>query len=139
MVIDLDICMPGLACYDFGDTIRFAACTGEEDERDTEKMKLDLGLFRAYTEGYLSQTADILTKEEIESLATGAAVITLELASRFLGDYLTGDKYFRIDYPEHNLVRARAQLALYKDMMVHMGDMQNTVREIRNEQCAIRN
>ena len=130
VVIDLDTCMPGLACYDFGDTIRFAACTGEEDEKDTEKMKLDLGLFRAYTEGYLSQTADILTKEEIESLATGAAVITLELASRFLGDYLTGDKYFRIDYPEHNLVRARAQLALYKDMMVHMGDMQSIVKEL---------
>ena len=53
-----------------------------------------------------------------------------ELASRFLGDYLTGDKYFRIDYPEHNLVRARAQLALYKDMMVHMGDMQNIVKEL---------
>ena len=130
VVIDLDTCMPGLACYDFGDTIRFAACTGEEDEKDTEKMKLDLGLFRAYTEGYLSQTADILTEKEIESLATGAAVITLELASRFLGDYLTGDKYFRIDYPEHNLVRARAQLALYKDMMVHMGDMQSIVKEL---------
>ena len=139
VVIDLDTCMPGLACYDFGDTIRFAACTGEEDERDTEKMKLDLGLFRAYTEGYLSQTAEILTEKEIESLATGAAVITLELASRFLGDYLTGDKYFRIDYPEHNLVRARAQLALYKDMMVHMGDMQNTVKAISNDKLAMSN
>ena len=130
VVIDLDTCMPGLACYDFGDTIRFAACTAEEDEKDTEKMKLDLGLFRAYTEGYLSQTADILTEKEIESLATGAAVITLELASRFLGDYLTGDRYFRIDYPEHNLVRARAQLALFRDMMAHMGDMQSIVREL---------
>ena len=130
VVIDLDTCMPGLACYDFGDTIRFAACTGEEDERDTDKMKLDLGLFRAYTEGYLSQTADILTEKEIESLPTGAAVITLELASRFLGDYLTGDKYFRIDYPEHNLVRARAQLALFRNMMKHMDDMKNIVKEL---------
>ena len=69
-----------------------------------EKIKLDLRLFWAYTEGYLSQTADILTEKEIESLPVGAAVITLELASRFLGDYLTGDRYFRIDYPEHNLV-----------------------------------
>ena len=71
-----------------------------------------------------------MTKIEIESLAIGAAVITLELASRFLGDYLTGDKYFWIDYTEHNLVRARAQLALYKDMMAHMGDMQNIVKEL---------
>ena len=127
VVIDLDTCMPGLACHDFGDTIRFAACTAEEDQ--VEGMALDLRFFRAYTEGYLSQTADILTKAELESLATGAAVITLELASRFLGDYLSGDKYFRIDYPEHNLVRAKAQLALFQDMMKHMDEMQAIVKE----------
>ena len=128
VIIDLDTCMPGLACYDFGDTIRFAACTAEEDERDCSKMKLDLTLFRAYAEGYLSETADFLTEAERESLPTGAAVITLELASRFLGDYLVGDKYFRIDYPEHNLVRARAQLALFKDMLLHLDDMREIIR-----------
>ena len=130
VVIDLDTCMPGLACYDFGDTIRFGACTAEEDEKDVSKMKLDLNLFRAYTEGYLSETRNFLTEAELDSLATGAAVITLELSSRFLADYLIGDKYFRIDYPEHNLVRARAQLALFQDMMLHMDEMQGIVREI---------
>ena len=130
VVIDLDTCMPGLACYDFGDTIRFGACTTEEDEKDTSKMKLDLDLFRAYTEGYLSEAQSFLTDAEVYSLATGAAVITLELSSRFLADYLTGDKYFRIDYPEHNLVRAKAQLALFQDMMLHMDEMQGIVREL---------
>lgn len=130
VIIDLDTCMPGLACYDFGDTIRFAACTAQEDEKDVSRMKLNLELFRAYTQGYLSETATMLSAAEIESLATGAAVITLELASRFLGDYLEGDKYFRIDYPGHNLVRAKAQLALFKDMMLHMEDMQNIVKEL---------
>jgi Putative homoserine kinase type II (protein kinase fold) len=130
VIIDLDTCMPGLACYDFGDTIRFAACTAEEDEKDCSRMKLDLELFRAYTEGYLSE-ATFLTDAELDSLATGAAVITLELASRFLGDYLVGDKYFRIDYPEHNLVRAKAQLALFRDMMLHMEDMRAIIREYR--------
>jgi len=130
VVIDLDTCMPGLACYDFGDTIRFAACTAEEDERDTSRMKLDLKLFRAYAEGYISQLGDVLTPAELDSLPTGAAVITLELASRFLCDYLEGDKYFRIDYPEHNLIRARAQLALFRDMMAHMDDMRAIVREL---------
>ena len=122
--------MPGLACYDFGDTIRFAACTAEEDERDCDKMKLDLRLFRAFTEGYLGEMGACLSNAERESLATGAAVITLELASRFLGDYLVGDKYFRIDYPEHNLVRARAQLALFRDMMAHMEDMKRIIMTI---------
>ena len=107
VIIDLDTCMPGLACYDFGDTV-----------------------FRAYAEGYLGELRGVLTPAEIESLATGAAVITLELASRFLGDYLIGDKYFRIDYPEHNLVRARAQLALFEDMMRHMDDMRRIVRAL---------
>ena len=128
VIIDLDTCMPGLACYDFGDTIRFAACTGEEDEKDCEKMKLDLALFKAYAEGYLSETKSFLTQSELDSLATGAAVITLELASRFLADYLVGDKYFRVDYPEHNLVRAKAQLALFGDMLLHMEDMRAIIR-----------
>lgn len=129
VIIDLDTCMPGLACYDFGDTIRFAACTAEEDERDYQRMKLNLAFFRAYAEGYLAETRSFLTEAELDSLATGAAVITIELASRFLGDYLAGDKYFRIDYPEHNLVRARAQLALFQDMMLHMEDMRRIIRE----------
>lgn len=130
VVIDLDTCMPGLACYDFGDTIRFAACTAEEDTRDTSRQKLDLKLFRAFTEGYIGQLRTVLTKAELESLSTGAAVITLELASRFLCDYLEGDKYFRVEYPEHNLVRAKAQLALFQDMMLHMEDMRRIVKDL---------
>ena len=133
VVVDLDTCMPGLACYDFGDAVRAAACTGEEDEADTSKMKLDLNLFRVYTEGYLGETADILTENELDSLATGAAVIALELSSRFLDDYITGDKYFRISYPDQNLKRARAQLALFKDMMLHMDEMKSIVREVAGQ------
>lgn len=127
VIIDLDTCMPGLACYDFGDTVRFAACTAQEDH--PEGMSLDLELMRAYTEGYLSEAGSVLTKNEIDSLATGAAIITLELASRFLLDYLVGDRYFRIDYADHNLVRARAQLALFTDMMRHMDDMREIIRQ----------
>ena len=131
VIIDLDTCMPGLACYDFGDTIRFAACTAEEDEPDESKMKLDLELFRAYTEGYLSQMGDVLSDKERKSLAAGAAVITLELASRFLGDYLIGDKYFRIDYPGAQSGPRKAQLALFRDMMLHMDDMQAIIADCR--------
>ena len=127
VIIDLDTCMPGLACYDFGDTIRFAACTAEEDQ--PEGMRLDLDLMRAYTEGYLGEMKDVLSGAEIDSLSTGTAIITLELASRFLGDYLVGDKYFRIDYPEQNLRRAQAQLALFRDMMAHMDDMKRIIKE----------
>jgi len=129
VIIDLDTCMPGLACYDFGDTIRFAACTAEEDQ--PEGMSLDLQLMKAYTEGYMSEAKNILSEGEIASLPIGAAVITLELASRFLLDYLVGDKYFRIDYPEQNLRRAQAQLKLFEDMMRHMERMKEIVADCR--------
>lgn len=129
VIIDLDTCMPGLACYDFGDTIRFAPCTAEEDQ--PEGMELDLDLMRAYTEGYMSSARSVLTDAEVESLATGAAIITLELASRFLGDYLIGDKYFRIDYEDQNLKRAQAQLALFLDMMAHMDERRSHPRITR--------
>ena len=128
VIIDLDTCMPGLACYDFGDTIRFAACSAQEDQ--PEDMGLDLALMKAYTEGYLSEAGSVLTTNEIESLATGAAVITLELASRFLLDYLVGDKYFRIEYADQNLRRAQAQLKLFQDMMAHMDEMRAIIRTI---------
>lgn len=128
VIIDLDTCMPGLAAYDFGDTIRFAACTADEDK--SAGMRLNLDLFRACAEGYLSEVKDVLTRAEIDSLATGAAVITLELSSRFLADYLVGDKYFRIDSPDHNLKRTKAQLFLFQDMMAHMDDMQRIIAEV---------
>lgn len=127
-VIDLDTCMPGLVCHDFGDMIRFAACAA--DTADPSRRKLDLSRFRACAEGYLSETRDFLTSAELDSLAAGAAVITLELASRFLADYLTGDRYFRIEHPEHNLVRARGQLSLFQDMMAHMEEMQSIISKL---------
>ena len=127
VIIDLDTCMPGLACYDFGDTIRFAACTGEEDDPENY---LDMNLFGAYAEGYIRETSDILTDKELDSLTLGSCIITLELASRFLDDYITGDKYFRIDWPTQNLDRARSQLSLFRSMREHYDEMNAIVHRI---------
>ena len=115
-VLDLDTVMPGSSLYDFGDSIRFGAATAAEDEPDTSKMSLDLHLFEVYTKGFL-EAAPSLTDMEVTMLPLGAYIMTLELAVRFLKDYLDGDLYFsKIAYPEHNLVRARSQIALVKDM-----------------------
>lgn len=130
VIIDLDTCMPGLACHDFGDTIRFAACRGTENDRNLDNMKIDLELFRAFAEGYIGETSDFLTDQELNSMALGAATITLELASRFLDDYLVGDKYFRIAYPTENLDRTRSQLSLFQDMMLHLDEMDKIVHEV---------
>ena len=130
-VIDLDTCMPGLVCHDFGDMIRFAACS--VDASDPVRRTLDLERFRACAEGYLSETGDFLTPAELGSLAPGAAVIALELASRFLTDHLTGDPYFRAEYPGHNLVRAKAQLSLFQDMMAKMEEMQAIIPALTSD------
>ena len=129
-VVDLDTVMPGLCAFDFGDAIRFGASTAAEDEKDLSKVHFDMDLYRAYAEGYLSEVADALTPNEVDSLAVGAKMMTLENGIRFLGDYLNGDVYFKTDYPEHNLVRARTQFKLLSEMDEHWDDMLACVREL---------
>ena len=131
-VLDLDTVMPGLSLYDFGDSIRFGAATAAEDEPDSSKMKLDLHLFEVYTRGYL-EGATKLTEREVAMLPMGALVITLELATRFLKDYLDGDLYFKTAYPEHNLVRARTQIALVADMQDKWEEMNRIVAKVAAE------
>lgn len=128
-VLDLDTVMPGLSVYDFGDAVRFGAATAPEDVPDPAKMQLDLHLFEVYTRGYLT-AAPSLTPKEVEMLPMGALVMTLELGTRFLKDYLDGDLYFGTAYPEHNLVRARAQFALVADMERKWAEMQQIVRSV---------
>jgi thiamine kinase-like enzyme len=115
-VIDLDTIMPGLTAYDFGDGARSIASTTEEDEADLTKVKLDLDKFERFTKGYLKNLKNSLTQNEIESLGISVYIMTLELASRFLEDYLNGDVYFRTHYGEQNLRRTRCQIALCKDI-----------------------
>jgi len=129
VVIDLDTVMPGLMGHDFGDAIRFAANFVEEDCPEADKAGVDLDVFRTFAQGFLSQTAKTLTDTEADTLAMSCFVLTAELATRFLADYLDGDLYFNTKYPGHNLVRARCQIALAKDMLAKMPQMEAIVRE----------
>ena len=115
-VIDLDTVMPGSALYDYGDSIRFGANTGAEDEKDLSKISCDLELFSLYTKGFIEGCGGSLTEKEIRMLPMGAKLMTLECGMRFLTDYLEGDHYFKIHRPEHNLDRTRTQFRLVKDM-----------------------
>ena len=115
-IIDLDTIMPGLALNDFGDSIRFGANTGAEDEIDLSKVSLSLELFEAYAKGFISGCNGKLTENEIKMLPVGAMVMTFECGMRFLTDYLEGDVYFKIARENHNLDRARCQFKLVADM-----------------------
>lgn len=128
-IIDLDTIMPGLAANDFGDSIRFGAATAEEDEQNLDLMHFDISLYELYVKGYLEETKDVLTEAEIKSLPWGARLMTLECGIRFLTDYLQGDTYFKTDYPEHNLVRARTQFRLVDEMEQQFDRMQELVKK----------
>lgn len=127
-VIDLDTVMPGYVHYDFGDAIRTAANMASEDEKDLSIIEMNINLFKAYAEGYLGETRNILNAVEKEYLAFAPKVITYIIALRFLTDYLDGDNYFKIHHKDHNLQRARAQLQLLKSMENQYGQMKSIIR-----------
>ena len=122
-VIDLDTTMPGLSINDFGDSIRFGANHSAEDEKDLSKVNFDIERYEVYTRGFLEGAKGSLTPAELEYLPWGARLMTLECGIRFLTDYLDGDHYFRIHYPEQNQDRCRTQFKLVKDMEEQFADM----------------
>ncbi len=128
-VIDLDTVMPGSMLYDYGDSIRFGASSGAEDETDLSKIYCDLELFEAYTKGFLEELSDSITPKEAELLAFSAKLMTFECGIRFLADYLNGDTYFKIHRPKHNLDRCRTQFKLVYDMEQKMDQMNDIVKK----------
>ena len=129
-IIDLDTTMPGLSIYDFGDSIRFGANHSAEDEKDLSKVNFDIELYARYTRGFLEGARGGLTEAELDYLPWGAKLMTLECGIRFLTDYLDGDHYFHIRYPEQNLDRCRTQFKLVADMEAQWEQMHSIVKEI---------
>jgi Ser/Thr protein kinase RdoA (MazF antagonist) len=115
-VIDLDTVMPGLSLYDFGDLVRTAAGTGDEDEADLSRIGFRRSLYDAIGEGFLDQAGHLLTPAEIELLPLSARYMTWIMGIRFLADYLNGDVYYHTHYPGQNLRRCRAQFRLMETM-----------------------
>ncbi|MBR2343571.1 MAG: ROK family protein [Clostridia bacterium] len=128
-VIDLDTIMPGYSVNDFGDSIRFGATTALEDETDLTKVNFDISLYELYVKGFIEGAAGGLTAGELELLPIGAIMMTLECGMRFLTDYLSGDVYFRVHRPSHNLDRARNQFKLVADMESRLDEMKAIVRK----------
>ena len=128
-VIDLDTVMPGLAAFDFGDSIRFGAATAAEDEKDLSRVTMSLDLYSTFTRGFISSYPG-MTEAEKDSLPWGAKLMTLECGVRFLTDYLNGDIYFSIHRPEHNLDRCRTQIKLVHDMDEKWDEMNRIVCQL---------
>lgn len=129
-VIDLDTVMPGLVHFDFGDAMRTFTNTAAEDEKDLSKVSMNIEFFENFAAGYLSATKFMLTGEEKKHLAFSAKYFTYLHVLRFLTDYIEGDIYYKIDYREHNLVRARNQYALLKSMESNYNTMRKIISEL---------
>jgi hypothetical protein len=128
-VIDLDTVMNGCSLYDFGDMVRTAARTMDEDERDLDKIVLNIRFFEALTRGYLEDARAFLTPLEVENMVTAGKVITFTIGIRFLADHLMGDVYFKIHRPGHNLDRARVQFKLLESIEQQEKTMREIVRK----------
>ena len=121
-VIDLDTVMCNTPLADYGDAIRSFANTGKEDDPNLDNVALDMDKYKAYTEGYLSYVKDMLNEHELAYLPFAPQYITYEQVMRFLMDYIQNDKYYKIEYPTHNLVRTRAQMKLLESMERFLND-----------------
>ena len=128
-IVDLDTVMPGFVLSDFGDFMRTAANTGAEDDPNLDNIHVDLAIFEAYARGYLKE-ATFLTDLEKELLPYGCRLLSYMQTVRFFTDYINGDTYYKIQYPEHNLVRTRAQLRLVEEQEKAEAEMQAIIRNL---------
>lgn len=129
-ILDLDTVMTGTFLYDVGDGLRSLFTGDNEDNVDTSLLKVDFDIYKTYIEGYYGMAKETMNQKEIDLLPYSVLVIAEELAMRFLGDYINGDIYFGVAYPTHNLVRARTQIALAKDLFLHMDELTQITHEI---------
>ena len=128
-IVDLDTVMPGYVLSDFGDFMRTAANTGAEDDPDLDRIGVNMEVFTAYSRGYLRE-AGFLTPIEKGLLPFGCRLLSYMQAVRFFTDYLNGDTYYKIQYPEHNIVRTRAQLRLLFEQEKMREAMETVIRSL---------
>ncbi len=126
-VIDLDTVMPNFVFSDFGDYLRSAANTGKEDDKNLDNVTFNMEIFKSFAKGYLKSAGSFLTPVEIENLPYAAKLFPYMQTVRFLADYIDGDLYYKTQYPEHNLVRSRAQWKLFCEADKHEQEMKDFI------------
>ena len=88
-------------------------------------------IFKAFTRGYLKGTKPFLSPIERENLPYAACLFPFMQAVRFFADYIGGDTYYKIKYPEHNLVRTRNQMKLFHSALGKVPEMTSFIESIR--------
>lgn len=127
-VIDLDTVMPGFVHFDFGDAVRTSVSSASEDETDLNNIQVDLERFEAFASGYLEPSRDIMSPLELEYLPLSGAMLAYIMGIRFLTDFLEGDVYYKIHFPEHNRQRAAAQLDLTRKLLERLPELSRVIK-----------
>ncbi|RPH28487.1 MAG: hypothetical protein EHM93_18725 [Bacteroidales bacterium] len=128
-VIDLDTVGPGILFYDYGDALRTSANSALEDEKDLSKVHFNIQAFEAFTKGYITQVDSIITKSEIENFHLAPILMTYIIGIRFLTDYLNGDTYYKVAYPDHNIDRSKVQKKLIESIEYQENHIKNIIEK----------
>ncbi len=131
-VIDLDTVGMGCIINDFGDMIRSFTNAATEDEKDLTLVDVRVNIFEAVCEGFLRSLKKIITVDEKKHFLLGVKSIIYEQGIRFLTDYLLGNNYYKVDYPEQNLYRARNQFKLLQSVLKKKDQLQAIIDRYLN-------
>src|SRR6185437_7682587 len=110
--------------FELGDAMR-SWCNPHPE--DAGRAHFDLDVFTAAMRGYRDGARALLAPDEWPSIVIGLETVCVELAARFCVD-IFDDRYWGWDpsrFPSrraHNLIRARGQLALARDVAAHRAD-----------------
>lgn len=123
-LIDLDTVKPGLIHYDIGDCLR-SCCHRKENN------SFDSDICAAILEQYIREAGNFLSEADYDYLYAAIELIPFELGLRFFTDYLNGNPYFKIDFPEHNLHRAIAQFELCNNIGLQRHGIQSLINRLK--------
>jgi Ser/Thr protein kinase RdoA (MazF antagonist) len=130
-MIDLDTVKPGLIHYDIGDCLRSGCNPAGEETEDWENVCFNTDLCQDILQGYLSVATAFLTDRDYAYLYDAIRLIAFELGLRFFTDYLAGNVYFKVQYPEHNLARALVQFKLTESIESQETEIRGIIEDLR--------
>ncbi len=130
-VIDLDTVKSGLVHYDIGDCLRSGCNLVGEETEQWQDVEFDTELCQGMLQGYLAMARSFLTEYDYAYIYDAVRVITFELGLRFFTDYLAGNIYFQVQYPEHNLLRSLVQFRLLKSIEAQESVINKIIKDMQ--------
>jgi len=132
-VVDLDTVKAGLVHYDIGDCVRSGCNPAGEETEQWQDVQFEIELCQGILQGYLSTAQSFLTEYDYAYIYDAIRVITFELGLRFFTDYLSGNIYFNVKHPEHNLLRSLVQFRLLESIEAQESVIQEIIKDIKSK------